>query len=663
MAQTEPLRLFTTFHLNLAYSAIEEQNRREVVERCYWPLLRIARDHDLPIGFEASGYTIEEIARIDEEWVQEARSLVTEGRCEFVGSGYAQLIGPLVPAEVNARNLQIGLDTYEELLSTRPSVALVNEQAYAAGLVELYRDAGFDAIFTEWDNPYSRHPAWPEEWMYHPQRARGPNGSRIPVVWNNSIAFQKFQRYVHGEASLDDHLDYLSGHVSPGTRNLCLYGNDVEVFDFRPGRYHTEADLDALDEWDRIRDLFVGIDEDPRFELVTPSAVLNSLDHPEGGNTISLESTTDPIPVKKQRKYNLTRWAVTGRNDLAANTQCWQIYEALSASDEEDEEAWKELCHLWSSDFRTHITEDRWAGFRKRLASASHQHTSSGETAPVPNLPDDDAEEFERASVRREGNILTVERGAVKLSVNCRRGLAIDGLWFDHPEETPLCGTLPHGYFDDIGLGADWYTGHTIYETPGEPKITDLNRVEPVVWEDKDEAVFVAGDVPTRGGEIRKWLKIPPGDEAVEMGYRLSWDELPMGSLRLGHVTLHPETFDSRRLAFQTHNGGRQSETFPLQGAEIDHGSPVSFLVSGRAGVGLTEGPVTIGDHGRGLRIDVDKDLSALIGMVTYRDTADAYFCRLAFSALEMDETSRTRDEEAADLTARMRLTPWEGTG
>ena len=50
---------------------------------------------------------------------------------------------------------------------------------------------------------------------------------------------------------------------------------------------------------------------------------------PGAGNRLRLESPGQPIPVKKQGKYNVTRWAVTGRDDLGINTSCWRIYEAL----------------------------------------------------------------------------------------------------------------------------------------------------------------------------------------------------------------------------------------------------------------------------------------------------------------------------------------------
>ena len=70
------------------------------------------------------------------------------------------MIGPLVPSRVTAENLRLGLEIYERLLGVRPRIALVNEQAYAGGLVGLYCDAGFDALIMDFDNPSAAHPEW-----------------------------------------------------------------------------------------------------------------------------------------------------------------------------------------------------------------------------------------------------------------------------------------------------------------------------------------------------------------------------------------------------------------------------------------------------------------------------------------------------------------------
>ena len=272
------LHLYAVFHLNLAYSSIEEDLRPEVIRNCYWPLLKLIRKHDLAIGIEASGYTLETIAELDAAWLTELRRLCLDGPCEFIGSGYAQIIGPLIPAEVNRVNQELGLKTYKQYLGFRPQIALVNEQAYSAGMVRHYLDAGYRAIIMEWDNPASVNPKWDSEWRYHPQLAAGIGDEKIPLIWNNSIAFQKFQRYAHGETDLNEYLAFLSGHRADQPRTLALYGNDVEIFDFRPGRYHTEAALAKNSEWNRIDKLFEALAADQRFKIIAPGQVLDLLD-------------------------------------------------------------------------------------------------------------------------------------------------------------------------------------------------------------------------------------------------------------------------------------------------------------------------------------------------------------------------------------------------
>ena len=82
-------------------------------------------------------------------------------------------------------------------------------------------------------------------------------GYRIPVIWNDSIAFQKFQRYAHDDdTTLDNVFKYLEQKGdSKKNKWLCLYGSDAEVFNFRPGRFYVEKEI-KHDEWERIRKLY-----------------------------------------------------------------------------------------------------------------------------------------------------------------------------------------------------------------------------------------------------------------------------------------------------------------------------------------------------------------------------------------------------------------------
>ena len=202
---------------------------------------------------------------------------------------------------------------------------------------------------------------------YFPQKAVGADGSMLPVIWNKSIPFQKFQRYAHSEMGLSEYLDFLGSHIGNEDRTFSLYGNDAEIFDFRPGRFTTEATIRGESEWKRIARLYETLRFDERFSLIQPGQTLEFLKVPGAGNPLCLESPERPVLVKKQAKYNIMRWALTGRDDLGLNTSCWRLFDSLSNCDGSDETDWKELCYLWSSDFRTHITEKRWQKVQAKL--------------------------------------------------------------------------------------------------------------------------------------------------------------------------------------------------------------------------------------------------------------------------------------------------------
>jgi len=644
------LNLFTVFHLNLAYSSIEEEQRPLVIRSCYWPLLRLARRYGLPFGIEASAYTLETVANIDRSWLDELRALTTKGPCEFVGSGYAQIIGPLVPAEVNAHNLRLGNEVYQELLGFRPTIALVNEQAYSAGLLQHYKDAGYNAIVMEWDNPARWHPDWNPEWRYLPQVACGQHGEELPVIWNKSIAFQKFQRYAHSEMDLPEYLDYLAKHVGQAERAFPLYGNDVEVFDFRPGRYQTEPTLKAESEWQRIDALLQQLLSDKRYRLIPPSQVLELMGSPNAAQRLHLETAQDPVPVKKQEKYNLNRWAVTGRNDLAINTACRRIYEALRKAPRCEGSNWRELCYLWSSDFRTHITEKRWLAYCDRLRSfeeqlripASDGHRSDDHRTE-PHAKKTVAEQVAGFDVKRESRWLSIETDAMKAVFNCRRGLAIDSLSIKRVSERTLLGTIPHGYYQDIALGADFYSGHLVMETPGRPKLTDLEPAEPEIdADDQPGIVRLRGCINTSLGPVLKTIWVT-SEGQIRLRFELQWEQLPVGSLRLGHITMHPEAFDPESLFFETHNGGVLPERFALEKKGIEHGRSVSFLVSSSSSLGMTEGVLKMGDREHAIVLQTPLEQASVVAQMTYVPVPGSFFYRASFAAAELDDTCRDR--------------------
>lgn len=228
----------------------------------------------------------------------------------------------------------------------------------------------------------------------------------------------------------------------------------------------------------------------------------------------------------------------------------------------------------------------------------------------------------------------------VRARLDRRRGLALDKVHFV-PHARAALGGLPHGHFDDIALQADWYTGDCVFEAPGEHKITDLEWCEARVATDKSGDVRVSTRIETPKGAIEKHLTFRAAVARIEFDLTFHWEDWGRGSLRLGHFTLLPGAFASDRLSLTTHNGGKDCETFALAGSDVDHGAPVSFLVSASHGIGMTEGGAVLSDGKTGIRVEIDRATAPLLGLLAHRRVGGSLFCQLALSALELDETRK----------------------
>ena len=265
-------------------------------------------------------------------------------------------------------------------------------------------------------------------------------------------------------------------------------------------------------------------------------------------------------------------------------------------------------------------------------------------------------------AVEQQGRYLTVETPSVKVRLNCRRGLAVDTFTVPAVSTEPLCGSVPHGYFGDIAWSADQYTGFLVLAASGQPQITDLEATNATVgWDSEYRSVVVRGCVRTPLGVLEKQVTVAADAARISIRYRLHWSPIPLGTLRLGHVTLMPAAFDPGSLFVATHNGGDSLERFDLAGRDVDHIVPVSHLVSCRGGLGATEGIVEIGDARTVVQIAIDRYAASLFPLVTMRHLGPRYFCRLTLSARELDDTSRPEgtgrsrfiDEMGFSLSAR----------
>lgn len=363
------LYLYGIFHANLQFSAIPEEHYPVILDRCYRPVLELCRDLPVRLGLEFPAYTLETIGAIDAAFIADLKELAANGRCELIGSGYSQNIYPLIPAEINRHNLALGNLKYKELLGTTPAVAYVNEQVYAAGLTDLYLEAGYQSIFIDWDNTVMANPL-PAACRYRPQMIEGGGGKNLQVIWNSFISFQRLQRYIHGDLTRPEYLEYLAAHYhAEEIRAFPFYGSDWEIFDYRPGNPDCLYRPAKHEEMGRLRRLLEDILADDRFALAAPSEIAEILPPAQKIRVVSPEY---PLPCKKQAKYNVTRWAVCGRDNTKKNTKChrlfrelenlqglMQVFGAKETLRRELAAGRQDLCCLWGSDFRTFTTEEK----------------------------------------------------------------------------------------------------------------------------------------------------------------------------------------------------------------------------------------------------------------------------------------------------------------
>ncbi len=633
---------YAIFHLNLAFSAIAKTERAKVIRACYWPILETVERDDLPLGVECSGWTLEEIARLDPAWVERFRQLLADGRCELVGSGYVQLIGPLAPFHVNLWNQKLGLDCYRQWLGARPKIALVNEMAYASGLVGVYRYAGYEGLVMERENVQLAHDrSMPDR---GPWLADGLDGSALPLLWSDSLLFQKFQRWIHRDIGFGEYCDFLEKRVAARLNPLAVYCSDAEIFDYRPRRYHYEPESGAGDEWRRVAELFSWLRA--RLRFVSPSAALAETRKQGAPKRMRLNTASHPVPVKKQPKYNLARWAVGGRDDLRLNTLCHRLSQHLATSEERsaDPERWRELCRFWSSDLRTHIEPNRFRVADRGLRAALRQY---GASDALPNEPESltpiEPERLSRLGVsleRDDANLtLRIQAERLRLTVNLRRGLTFKRLGFAAHHFQASVGTLPHGYFDDIDLGADFYSGGVIIELPGALKrIADLEPMEPELgWQ--DGFCLIRGRLDTELGPLVKTLRFRPAGETVWLRYDFPGWRRPLGTVRLGNITLAPEAF-AGGLSLACHTGGETVERFALD-RDCSHGAAVSSMISCATGLGAPTGALQIGDQARKLYLRWDPAACAAFPMLTHLKRPPSHMTRVAFSLAELDDTRR----------------------
>ncbi len=636
------MRLFLLFHINLSFSSIEESERKNLLKLSYWPLLKLIEKLRIPIGIEASAHTLEEIKKMDPKFIKKLKFLINKKHCEFIGSGYTQSIAPLIPAKVNDLNLKIGNDLYYKLLNIKPKVALINEQTFSNGILDNYLKNGYDNIIMDWENCFKSNKNIKNKYFFFPQKILTLSKRKINVIWSSSIFFQKFQRYVHGEIELSEYLKFIESKKQKFKKyNLCIYASDIEAINFRTNRFKYESKI-VKNEWIRLEVLLKILSK--KYNFISPSDVLKSNDKRFAYNLINFNNPAYPTITKKQSKYNILRWAVTGRDDNKINSTCWNIFNYFEKKNFKKYEYWKELCYLWSSDYRTHITHKRWKKYLLRLNNFIRKINLR---TKVLNLKQTNTKSSKNILILNDKNKISICGKNIKLVLNIKKGCSIEEFYDYRVSKKFLFGFVPHGYYDDIGYGADFYSGHLVIEPLGEHKITDLVETKYKI-EEFNNGIFINCKFKIDKGIIYKKIIFDNKNNKIGIKYKIQLKKNINGSIRINHITLNPKIF-TKSLNYKTNNGGSKLEKFLVGNENFDHGQSVSHLITGNQAVGITENIIYLGNNSNNISIQIDRNFDNLIGMLSYKKIYKKRFFRLYFSVKEHDDTSKQKNNFNAE--------------
>lgn len=139
-------------HANIQYSQLAPEKRQWVMKNCYEKLFDLVAEGDYRIAFEASGITIDEMAKQAPEVMAKLKALVEKGKVEPVCSPYIHFMLANIPKEVCLHSLKYSMDVWERHTGKRPEIGWNPECGWAGYIPDVYKEAGLKALIMDADS-------------------------------------------------------------------------------------------------------------------------------------------------------------------------------------------------------------------------------------------------------------------------------------------------------------------------------------------------------------------------------------------------------------------------------------------------------------------------------------------------------------------------------
>lgn len=309
------------FHLNLDFSSIEESERLAVINSSYVPLFELR--HSYEIYFEATISTLRSIQELEPSFFGRVSLYFKSNQRQFIGSGFYQIIHDCYSDDVFERNVEKAKNEYNQLLGFVPEIWLANEMVFSRRLLRLYAKYGIAKLMVDKRSLPS---------VYHSYSELLISDLDLTLVFADSLNWQLLQDVTTGSQKTE----FLTLKRSFKSHEF-IYSGDAEHFGVNLARFDHEIPQFGAD---RV-DLLVSFLEKIEIEY-----------EPVQSERINLADFTKAIYVKKQIKYNVSRWLIGGKYDN-------QYLNAFIVSNE------RAALSEYMSDMRTHWTKNKATSWNK----------------------------------------------------------------------------------------------------------------------------------------------------------------------------------------------------------------------------------------------------------------------------------------------------------
>ncbi|NLF40096.1 hypothetical protein GX586_11660 [bacterium] len=138
------MKYVTIFHANLNYAYLEPHKYEQTIRASYETIIDTFREKcpDARYTFEASGYTIEQIAKLTPDVLKKLKKAIKSGQCEFMGAPYAHPIMANIPEEDGRWSCEFAQRTYEKYLGFRAESFWNPECTWMQYVPRAFRAAG-----------------------------------------------------------------------------------------------------------------------------------------------------------------------------------------------------------------------------------------------------------------------------------------------------------------------------------------------------------------------------------------------------------------------------------------------------------------------------------------------------------------------------------------